>query len=740
MNERPKENFLIKSDLISAAPYLLVILLLCCGTVCSALGIMSKEQSKNVEIYGCGQLYDIHCDPLPNSFESVAVRGVIDQIYEVRTDPIAFSDGPHGKALVIPNYQEGPDQDYIPKNPLLNPPQFSVSFWVKPYPSYRFLGQVLSHVNSVNTAGWFFDTQINQTASNRIELLKFSVTNDNGSIFSPPAVTIKPNNFTHIVGTFDGNFVKLYVDGVLYGSQRYEGKYDPDPGTTVAIGVNSFNYKKTWSGYMDDLRIYNRILDNDNVKEIFDNSTSANAKGLVGYWPFNGKLDDVSGNHNNAVVTGPAVSMAFTPDGRLFFSERTTGKVRIMENDTVLKKPFVTIPVHVGAEQGLLGLTVDPHFEQNHFIYIYYTTSDNKTTLPYHRLVRFKESGNMATDEKILLDKIPGSQDGRHSGGALAFGTDDKLYITTGFANVYGAPQNETSLLGKVLRINRDGPIPSDNPFPGSPVYSLGHRNMFGIAFDSKGNGIVTENGDAVYDEINLLSRGANYGFPTFQPENLPPYLANSSSVKPILYYWNTIGLAQIIFYTGDRFPLLMNKFIYAAYNTPNLFALGLNENRQADKEIVLVFNDTATVVGPTIAVAMAPNGDLYFGGYRIFKLRSLNSQEPTQLSYIIRVESSEGVNIKDLQLYPKVNTMVIKVHNDNSSNSFLNLKIPKELIQGISKVTIPNSNDKQLDYSIKVTPRACGNCTGFTLLNIQGLPPSDFRIVINGTHIIRRS
>ena len=82
---------------------------------------------------------------------------------------------------------------------------------------------------------------------------------------------------------------------------------------------------------------------------------------------------------------------------------------------------------------------------------------------------------------------------------------------------------------------------------------------------------------------------------------------------------------------------------------------------------------------------------------------------------------------------------MVIKVHNDNASNSFLNLKIPKELIQGISKVTIPNSNDKQLDYTIKVTPRACGNCTGFTLLNIQGLPPSDIRIVIDGTHVIRR-
>ena len=118
----------------------------------------------------------------------------------------------------------------------------------------------------------------------------------------------------------------------------------------------------------------------------------------------------------------------------------------------------------------------------------------------------------------------------------------------------------------------------------------------------------------------------------------------------------------------------------------------------------------------------MAPNGDLYFGGYRIFKLQSLNSQEPTQILYLIRAELSEGVNIKDMQLYPKDKSMVIKVHNDNASNSFLNLKIPKELIQGISKVTIPNTNDKQLDYTIKVTPRACGNCNWFHVAKYSGI------------------
>jgi glucose/arabinose dehydrogenase len=740
MTEYLQCNLLPKINLKPIYLCLFITIFLLCNSVSSSSGISSKQGSSNVKIYGCGELYHLHCDLLSNSFESVSIKGIINQIYEVRTDPVAYTEGSYGKALVLHDYQEGPDQDYIPKNGLLNPREFTVSFWLKAYPSYRFIGQVLSHVNAPHTAGWFFITEINQTASKRTESLKFSVTNDNGSIFSSPPAPIYGTNFTHFVGTFDGNYIKFYVNGVLYGSQKYEGNYDPNSNTTIAIGVNSFNYRKTWSGYIDDLRIYDRALDLSNVKRIYDNSTVPK-EGLVGYWPFDGNLNDASGNKNNVKVTGPVVSMDFTPDGRLFFTERTTGKVRIMENDRVLEKPFVTIPVHVAAEQGLLGLAIDPHFEQNHFVYLYYTSLQNKTGLPYNRLVRFTESANTATDEKILLDEIPASQDGRHSGGALTFGPDDKLYVSVGYANVYEAPENKTSLSGKVLRINRDGTIPSDNPFYGSPVYTIGHRNIYGIAFDSKGHGIVTENGDSVYDEINLLSAGANYGFPTFQPENLPPQLANSSSVLPIRTYWKTIGLAQAIFYTGDKFPLLTDKFLYTAYNTPNLYSLQLNQQQQADKEWVIIPNDTATVVGPTIALAMAPNGDLYFGGYHIFKIQSLDSQKPNQISFMVRAESSEGLVIKDLQVYPKDKTMVIKVQNNNNSlNAFLYLKIPKQLIQGISMVIMQGNNSVKpynpLDYTIRVTPRACGSCNGFTLIDIQRLPPSEYRLIINGTQV----
>ena len=319
-----------------------------------------------MEIYGCGELYHLHCDILPNGFESVAIHGLIHLIYEVNTDTVEYTNGSYGKALVLHDYQEGPDQDYIPKNGLLNPHQFTISFWLKAFPTYRFTGQALSHVNAVHTAGWFFITEINQTASNRTELLRFSVTNDNGTIFSPPPAPIDGKNFTHFVGTFDGNYVKFYVNGVFLCSQKYQGNYQPDSNTTTAIGVNSFNYRKTWSGYIDDLRIYNHSLSYSSVKRIYHN-LSVPEKGLVGYWPFDGNLNDISANKNNAIVTGPVVSMAFAPDGRLFFTERTTGKVRIMENDKVLQKPFVTIPVHVAAEQGLLGLADRPIFQTKSF-------------------------------------------------------------------------------------------------------------------------------------------------------------------------------------------------------------------------------------------------------------------------------------------------------------------------------------------------------------------------------------
>ena len=490
--------------------------------------LQSKHQGKKDVYYGCGGLYEVDCSRILNEFKDFRVNGYSKKVYTVVTNSVKFTNGHAGKVLLLPEYAEGEGHLEISNTPIYDSSKFSVSFWLRPLATDRYGGHIISHVNGEYSAGWFFDTIVNRTGAKSTELLRFSVTNSNGSIFSPTTLPISPLEFVHVVGTFDGNEVKLFANGTLIGKIDYSGHYDPVVGKPLTIGVDApSGYYFPWSGYVSDLIIFNRSL---NEQEILGLHLEVSTDGtIVGRWPLDGNLKDVSNSHNDAFMNIAIASMAFAPDGRLFFTEKNTGKIRIMLDDKVFERPFLTLPVYVASEQGLLGIAVDPRFGENHFVYTYYTLRDNKTELTYNRLSRFTDDNNTAEGEKVLLDKIPADPGGQFAGGAIGFGADDRLYVTVGYGGDLASAQNKTSLLGKVLRINRDGTIPSDNPFPGSPVYSLGHRNMFGIAFDNKGNGIVTENGEALYDEINLLKPGGNYGFPMLQPMGKAPELANSS-------------------------------------------------------------------------------------------------------------------------------------------------------------------------------------------------------------------
>jgi len=199
-------------------------------------------------------------------------------------------------------------------------------------------------------------------------------------------------------------------------------------------------------------------------------------------------------------------SIDFAYDGRIFFSERT-GTLQVIDNG--IQKQVMALDVGDG-EGGMLGIALDPDFEKNHYIYIYYTYNELFSTK--NKLVRYVESNNSLTEDKILLDDIPGAA--YHDGGRIKFGPDNKLYITTGDSGVPNLAQRLDSVAGKILRINSDGTIPDDNPFPDSPVYSYGHRNPQGIDWDKSGNLIATEHGSNAHDEINLIQPGKNYGWP----------------------------------------------------------------------------------------------------------------------------------------------------------------------------------------------------------------------------------
>ncbi|MFQ5761772.1 MAG: PQQ-dependent sugar dehydrogenase [Candidatus Bathyarchaeia archaeon] len=242
------------------------------------------------------------------------------------------------------------------------------------------------------------------------------------------------------------------------------------------------------------------------------------------------------------------VSLAFAPDGRIFFNERTTGQIRIIRDGVLLPTPFAIVKVENVGETGLLGLALHPDFENQPHVYIYYTQRDENGHLR-NRVARFTAEGNRGIDFTVLLDDIPAAS--VHNGGVLAFGPDGNLYITTGDASRRNLAQDAASLAGKVLRITPRGTIPEDNPFPGSPVFSMGHRNIFGLTFHpSTGKPYITENGPATDDEINILESGRNYGWPQTLGTT-----GDSDFIQPILTLTPVVAPTGVAFHEGDKLP-----------------------------------------------------------------------------------------------------------------------------------------------------------------------------------------
>ena len=234
-------------------------------------------------------------------------------------------------------------------------------------------------------------------------------------------------------------------------------------------------------------------------------------------------LPPPSTSHGNGTASGVKViaknldvpwAIDQASDGRLFFTERS-GAIRIiLANMTLLDQPAAYINAAVNGEAGLLGLALDPNFATNHRLFIYQTYSNG--TAVFNKVLALTEKDNKIIDAKVILDGIPAST--VDDGGRIKFGPDGKLYVGTGDAGKPDLAQNAKSLAGKILRINPDGSIPADNPFEGSPVYSYGHRNVQGLAWDSRtGQMYEAEPGETGNDEINVIKAGANYGWPVEQ-------------------------------------------------------------------------------------------------------------------------------------------------------------------------------------------------------------------------------
>ncbi len=223
-----------------------------------------------------------------------------------------------------------------------------------------------------------------------------------------------------------------------------------------------------------------------------------------------------------SATTSPAISvfaqnltipwgMVFLPDGDMLVTERTGSLRRLGKDNTTIDIPDVR---HFG-EGGLMGIAIHPDFESNRFLYLYFTVDDDGSE---NRVVRYRFQNSILEEDKIILDNIPGAI--YHDGGQIAFGPDGMLYITVGDATKAQTAQDLDALSGKTLRLTRDGEIPDDNPF-GTAVWSYGHRNAQGLAWDHLGQLWQTEHGrsglSSGYDELNKIEKGGNYGWPEIQ-------------------------------------------------------------------------------------------------------------------------------------------------------------------------------------------------------------------------------
>lgn len=201
-------------------------------------------------------------------------------------------------------------------------------------------------------------------------------------------------------------------------------------------------------------------------------------------------------------------SIAVLPDGDFIATLREGSLRRIGQYETTISIDSVSAQ----GEGGLLGLALDPDYENNNYLYLYMTTEQD------NRVVRYVFDGEQITDGTTIIEGIP--KGSNHNGGRIAFGPDNLLYVGTGDAGNEALAQDTASLAGKILRINKDGSVPEDNPFS-SPVYSLGHRNIQGLAWDDEGRLWSSEHGRSGrltgLDEINLIEKGGNYGWPEIE-------------------------------------------------------------------------------------------------------------------------------------------------------------------------------------------------------------------------------
>ncbi|MCW1913371.1 PQQ-dependent sugar dehydrogenase [Luteolibacter sp. GHJ8] len=265
--------------------------------------------------------------------------------------------------------------------------------------------------------------------------------------------------------------------------------------------------------------------------------------------------------------------LRFLPDGRQIFTERV-GRVRIIEKGKLLDEPALVLPAAQDNKMGLLGLALAPDFARTGLLFLAWDKAlgNNRFEL---RMERYRLEGNKLVEPRTIVEGIAANRN--HTGCRLEFGPDGKLYMSTGDADRQDDAQKLDHLHGKILRFNADGSVPQDNPFVGREaarpeIWSYGHRNPQGLAFQpGTGRLYESEHGPLHGDEVNLITKGANYGWPLISHRR-----EAEGMLTPLIEITPAAGPGRLLFYQGTAFPELRGCLLMACLRGEGVFRISL--------------------------------------------------------------------------------------------------------------------------------------------------------------------
>ena len=299
-------------------------------------------------------------------------------------------------------------------------------------------------------------------------------------------------------------------------------------------------------------------------------------------------------------------AMAVDDDGLIYFTERSGKLTRFDPARNKVMAIFSVPPPRAQAEAGMMGLALDPDFDDNGLLYICYSTR-NAENGGINRLSRFRLDSQRLTEETILFDNMPGS--GYHNGCRVIVAPDGEyLFFSMGDAGRAGMAQAPDYAGGKIFRLALDGSTPRDNPFPGLATWSFGHRNPQGLRFRPGTDELwSTEHGPDTQDELNLIEKGANYGWPICRGTDQCTALTGYHPAVAEFDHGDTVAASNLIFYSGKAYPQWTGNILFVTLKTGRLYRLVLKGDKVVRTDILL-----DGTYGRLRDIVEAPDGTIY--------------------------------------------------------------------------------------------------------------------------------